>query len=119
MEFSPAYWIENGTIIPTTTTTTTTTTESVKHVTKDANPILSPPTVTMTDVSTSPKSSSVETNEVTEDEVTKQNFAANLAQANILGGGNSPAATPSTIRMSLLAALSFALIVLSSTYLNC
>jgi len=114
LEFSPAYWIENGTIIPTTTTTTTTTTESVKQVTKDANPILSPPTVTMTDISTAPKSSSVETNEVTEEEVTKQNFAANLAQANILGGGNSAA-----IRMSSLAALPFALIVLSSTYLNC
>lgn len=89
----------------------------MKHVTKDANPILSPPTVTMTDVSASPKSSSVETNEVTEEEVTKQNFAANLAQANILGGGGSSA--PSLYRMSSCASLLFALIVLSSTYLNC
>ncbi|XP_058463256.1 protein unzipped [Malaya genurostris] len=39
IEFSPIYWIENGTLVPTTTTTTTTTTTSTTEATTTNEPV--------------------------------------------------------------------------------
>lgn len=39
IEFSPIYWIENGTLVPTTTTTTTTTTTSTTEATTTNDPV--------------------------------------------------------------------------------
>nr|XP_029730996.1 protein unzipped-like [Aedes albopictus] len=39
IEFSPIYWIENGTLVPTTTTTTTTTTTSTTEATTTSEPV--------------------------------------------------------------------------------
>ncbi|KAH8233172.1 hypothetical protein KR026_005044 [Drosophila bipectinata] len=55
LEFSPVYWIENGTLVPTTTTTTTTTTSTstTTHATTtsthEPTPIHEPPLVHMQD----------------------------------------------------------------------
>ncbi|XP_058975304.1 protein unzipped-like [Musca domestica] len=52
LEFSPVYWIENGTFVPTTTTTSTTSTTT--HATTTAGnptPIHEPPVVLMKDLS--------------------------------------------------------------------
>ncbi|XP_039481558.1 protein unzipped [Drosophila santomea] len=53
LEFSPVYWIENGTLVPTTTTTTTTSTSTTTHATttstKEPTPINEPPLVHMKD----------------------------------------------------------------------
>ncbi|KAH8283466.1 hypothetical protein KR018_002993 [Drosophila ironensis] len=54
LEFSPVYWIENGTLVPTTTTTTTTTsTSTTTHATTtsthEPTPINEPPLVHMQD----------------------------------------------------------------------
>lgn len=44
IEFSPIYWIENGTLVPTTTTTTTTTTSTTEATTtNDPVPISNTP----------------------------------------------------------------------------
>ncbi|EDW74061.2 uncharacterized protein Dwil_GK21574 [Drosophila willistoni] len=49
LEFSAVYWIENGTVVPTTTTTTTSTTSTTTHATttstKEPTPINEPPLV--------------------------------------------------------------------------
>ncbi|XP_017148771.1 protein unzipped [Drosophila miranda] len=51
LEFSPVYWIENGTLVPTTTTTTTTSTSTTTHATttststNEPTPINEPPLV--------------------------------------------------------------------------
>lgn len=53
LEFSPVYFIENGTIVPTTTTTTTTSTSTTTHATttstNEPTPINEPPLVHMKD----------------------------------------------------------------------
>lgn len=52
-EFSPIYWIENGTFVPTTTTTTTSTTThptTTKHSGGDAKPMSEPPIVLLSDI---------------------------------------------------------------------
>ncbi|XP_052843678.1 protein unzipped [Drosophila gunungcola] len=53
LEFSPVYWIENGTLVPTTTTTTTTSTSTTTHATttstNEPTPINEPPLVHMKD----------------------------------------------------------------------
>ncbi|KAH8257643.1 hypothetical protein KR038_004246 [Drosophila bunnanda] len=53
LEFSPVYWIENGTLVPTTTTTTTTSTSTTTHATttstNEPTPIHEPPLVHMKD----------------------------------------------------------------------
>lgn len=52
LEYSPIYWIENGTFIPTTTTTTTSTTThptTTKH-NGDARPMSEPPIVLLSDI---------------------------------------------------------------------
>lgn len=54
MEFSPMYWIENGTVVPTTTTSTTSTTSTTTHATttstNEPTPIHEPPLVQMQNV---------------------------------------------------------------------
>ncbi|XP_060660703.1 protein unzipped [Drosophila nasuta] len=47
MEFSPVYWIENGTVVPTTTTTSTTstTTHATTTINNEPTPINEPPQV--------------------------------------------------------------------------
>lgn len=49
LEFSPVYWIENGTFVPTTTTTTSTTTLATTS-TGDPKPMHAPPVVHLSDV---------------------------------------------------------------------
>ncbi|XP_055853982.1 protein unzipped [Episyrphus balteatus] len=59
LEYSPVYWIENGTFIPTTTTTTTSTTThptTTKH--SDAKPMSEPPIVLLSDIGRSVVSTS-------------------------------------------------------------
>lgn len=52
LEFSPVYWIENGTFVPTTTTTSTTsTTTHATTTTGNPTPINEPPVVLMKDMS--------------------------------------------------------------------
>lgn len=52
VEFSPVYWIENGTVVPTTTTTSTTSTTTHATTTSTGNPapIHEPPVVQIKDM---------------------------------------------------------------------
>lgn len=109
MEFSPVYWIENGTVLPTTTTTSTTSTSTTTHATttstNEPTPIHEPPMVRMEHVGekhSGPDSlektlsdASTAQNEVNSHEAPENMSSkdAALAGFGVAGDSNSAAAT--------------------------
>ncbi|XP_023163132.1 protein unzipped [Drosophila hydei] len=121
MEFSPVYWIENGTLVPTTTTTSTTstTTHATTTSTNEPTPIHEPPMVRVEHVGdkhSGPDSlektlnDSTSTNEVNSHEAPENMSSKDAALAGFgVGGSNSAIAT--------IQATGYAVVALISTML--
>ncbi|KAM8712254.1 hypothetical protein ACLKA7_012729 [Drosophila subpalustris] len=129
MEFSPVYWIENGTLLPTTTTTSTTstTTHATTTSTNEPTPIHEPPLVRVEHVGvkhSGPDSlektlnDSTATNEVNSHEA-PENMSKDAALAGFGVGGNNGATTTTATATTTLSTVAAVLMMsLISKLLN-
>ncbi|KAH8298487.1 hypothetical protein KR044_006131 [Drosophila immigrans] len=113
MEFSPVYWIENGTVVPTTTTTSTTstTTHATTTSTNEPTPINEPPRVRVEHVGvqhSGPDSlektlnDSTANNEVNTNDAPENMSSKDAALAGIGVSGQSGATTITAAAMTYL-----------------
>ncbi|KAH8354999.1 hypothetical protein KR093_003503 [Drosophila rubida] len=121
MEFSPVYWIENGTVVPTTTTTSTTstTTHATTTSTNEPTPINEPPLVRLEHVgvkhsgpdslektlSDSTADNEINTNEVPENMSSKDTALAGIGVSGQSSGGRAVAAAAGTLMTYLIVTL--------------
>ncbi|XP_030375174.1 protein unzipped [Scaptodrosophila lebanonensis] len=124
LEFSPVYWIENGTIVPTTTTTSTTstTTHATTTSTNEPTPINEPPLVHVEHVGDkhsgpdtlektlqdSPASNEVNSNDVPDNLANPHKDAA-LAGFGGAGGGGATAISSTVMMLFPLLFVAFVL----------